>query len=112
MEGVWLMLNQENPKNYILSSGKMHTVRHFLNSALKAAGIDFTSEGEGENEKYFTTDGVLIFKINPKFYRPAEVYKLCGDPSLAEKELGWTRKTNFEELVTKMYQSDYRLLSQ
>ncbi len=112
MEGVWLMLNQENPKNYVLSSGKMHTVRHFLNSALKAAGIDFTTEGEGENEKYFTAEGVLIFEVNPKFYRPAEVHKLCGDPSLAEKELGWTRKTDFNKLVTKMYQSDYRLLSQ
>ena len=112
MEGVWLMLNQDQPKNYVLSSGKMHTVRHFLNSALEAAGIDFISKGEGENEKYFTTDGVLIFEVNPKFYRPAEVHKLCGDPSLAEKELGWTRKTDFAGLVTKMYENDYRLLSQ
>ena len=112
MEGVWLMLNQPQPQNYVLSSGKMHTVRHFLNSALEAAGIDFIAKGEGENEKYFTTDGVLIFEVNPKFYRPAEVHKLCGDPSLAEKELGWTRKTDFAGLVTKMYDNDYRLLSQ
>jgi len=112
MEGVWLMLNQAQPKNYVLSSGKMHTVRHFLNSALEAAGIDFIAKGEGENEKYFTTDGVLIFEVNPKFYRPAEVHKLCGDPSLAEKELGWTRKTDFAGLVTKMYENDYSLLSQ
>jgi len=112
MEGVWLMLNQAQPKNYVLSSGKMHTVRHFLNSALEAAGIDFITKGEGENEKYFTTDGVLIFEVNPKFYRPAEVHKLCGDPSLAEKELGWTRKTDFAGLVTKMYENDYKLLSQ
>ena len=112
MEGVWLMLNQAQPKNYVLSSGKMHTVRHFLNSALEAAGIDFIGQGEGENEKYFTTDGVLIFEVNPKFYRPAEVHKLCGDPSLAEKELGWTRKTDFKGLVTKMYENDYKLLSE
>ncbi len=112
MEGVWLMLNQKEPKNYVLSSGKMHTVRDFLNSALKAAGINFTSKGKGEDEKYFTTDGVLIFEVNPKFYRPAEVHKLCGDPSLAEKELGWSRKTDFEGLVTKMYKHDYDLLSQ
>ena len=112
MEGVWLMLNQEEPKNYVLSSGKMHTVRHFLNSALEAAGIEFIAKGEGEDEKYFTTDGVLIFEVDPKFYRPAEVHKLCGDPSLAEKELGWTRKTDFAALVTKMYENDYRLLSQ
>ena len=116
MDGVWLMLNNSEPKNYVLSSGKMNSVRHFLNSALKAAGIDFTTEGEGENEKYFTTQGLnssrkLIFEVDPKFYRPAEVYKLCGDPSLAEKEIGWARKTDLDGLVLKMYKNDYKLLS-
>ena len=111
MEGVWLMLNHDKPNSYILASGKMHRVRDFLNAALKAADIDFTSEGKGDSEKYFTTDGMLIFEVNPKFYRPAEVHKLCGDPSLAEKELGWTRKTDFYGLVEKMYQHDYKLLA-
>ena len=111
MEGVWLMLNQEKPKNYVLASGKMYRVRDFLDSALKSAGIDFFSEGSGDKEKYFTTEGVLIFEVDPKFYRPAEVHKLCGDPSLAEKELGWKRKTDFPGLVEKMYQNDYKLLS-
>ena len=110
MEGVWLMINHHEPKNYVLSSGQMYRVRDFLNEALKAADINFISEGEGDKEKYFTTDGVLIFEVDPKYYRPAEVHKLCGDPSLAEKELGWTRKTDFRGLVRKMYNNDYNLL--
>ena len=112
MEGVWLMLNQKVPKNYVLGSGEMHTVREFLEEALKCAGIEFESRGTEDNEKYYTKDGILIFEVDPKFYRPAEVHELCGDPSLAENEMGWVRKTDFRGLVKKMYQSDYALLTQ
>lgn len=111
MEGVWLMLNQDSPKNYVLGSGEMHTVREFLNEALKNAAIKFTSSGENETEKYFNENKDLIFEVDPKFYRPAEVHELCGDCSLAENEMGWTRKTDFYGLVKKMYRSDYMLLS-
>jgi GDPmannose 4,6-dehydratase len=112
MEGVWLMLNQPNPQSYVLSSGEMHSVREFLDESLKCAGIEFTSEGSNDKEKYYTKDGKLIFEVNPKYYRPAEVHKLCGNPSLAEKELGWVRKTDFKGLVRKMYAHDYSPLSQ
>ena len=111
MEGVWLMLNQEAPKNYVLGSGEMHTVREFLNKTLEYANIDFTSSGSEDNEKYHTLDGELIFEVDPKFYRPAEVHELCGDCSLAENEMGWKRKTDFEGLVRKMYENDYMQLS-
>ena len=111
MEGVWLMLNQLNPKSYVLSSGEMHSVREFLDESLKCASIEFTSEGSNDDEKYYTKDRKLIFEVNPKYYRPAEVHKLCGDPSLAEKELGWARKTDFKGLVKKMYTHDYSLMS-
>jgi GDPmannose 4,6-dehydratase len=113
MEGVWLMLNQQgDPQNYILASGEMHSIREFLEEALGCAGIDFYKTGEKDSEKYFTQNGGhLIMSINPKFYRPAEVYKLCGDPSKAEKELNWTRKIDFKGLVSKMYKNDYSLLS-
>ena len=108
MEGVWLMLNQDSPKQYVLASGEMHTIREFLNLCLEEAEIKWDSAGSGESEIYTETySGSLIFSVNPKFYRPAEVHKLCGDPSLAEKELGWTRKTDFRGLVKKMYDSDY-----
>ena len=112
MSGVWLMMNQEKPKNYVLGSGKMHTVREFLEETLKCAGIKFKSSGKEEGEKYHTKDGLLIFEVDRKFYRPAEVHELCGDPSLAEKELGWTRQTDFQGLVEKMYQNDYLLLTE
>ena len=110
MRGVWLMLNQNAPKNYILGSGEMHTVREFLNESLKCANIKFSSFGDNDEEKYFNENRDLIFEVDPKFYRPAEVHELCGDCSLAENEMGWTRKTDFYGLVKKMYQNDYTLL--
>jgi GDPmannose 4,6-dehydratase len=110
MEGVWLMLNQASPKNYVLGSGEMHTVREFLNESLKCANIEFSSLGENDKEKYFNENRDLIFEVDSKFYRPAEVHELCGDCSLAENEMGWTRKTDFYGLVKKMYQNDYTLL--
>lgn len=112
MEGVWMMLNQDRPKNYVLASGEMHSVREFLDESLKCAGIEFISKGKEDDEKYYTKGGKLLFQVNPKFYRPAEVHKLCGDCSLAEQEMGWTRKTGFLGLVKKMYENDYKLLSQ
>jgi GDPmannose 4,6-dehydratase len=112
MEGVWLMLHQkENPQNFVLASGEMHTVREFLELSLAAADIKFYSTGSDEHEKFFEAETQkLIFEVSPKFYRPAEVHELCGDPSEAEKKLGWKRKTNFKELVEKMYHHDYALL--
>ena len=64
-----------------------------------------------ENEVFKKDTGEILLKVNPKFYRPAEVHKLCGDPSLAESKLGWKRKTDFNGLVKKMYDSDYSSLS-
>ena len=112
MEGVWLMLNQEdNPQNYVLASGEMHSVREFLENSLHEAQINFYSTGQGENEKFFESESEkLIFEINPKYYRPAEVHQLCGDPSRAERDLGWKSKTTFKDLIKKMYNNDYQLL--
>lgn len=104
MEGVWAMLNAPTPTNYVLASGEMHTVRHFIEEALQYAGIEFFNEGEGADEKFYalTDNGKeLIIQINPKFYRPAEVHELLGDASKARKELGWKAKTSFKELVVK-----------
>lgn len=111
IESVWLMLQKREPKDYVISSGETNSVRRFLDESLACAGIKFNSEGEGINEKYYTLDGKLIFEVNPKYYRPAEVDKLCGDCSKAIKELKWERKTDFKGLVKKMYENDYSLLS-
>lgn len=112
MEGVWLMLNQDSPNEYVLASGEMHSIRDFLTACLKEASIEWEATGNGEDEAFKEKiTGHIIFKVNPKFYRPAEVHKLCGNPSLAEKELGWTRKTDFPGLVKKMYDSDFALVN-
>ena len=112
MEGVWLMLNQDSPNEYVLASGEMHSIREFLTSCLKEASIEWEATGNGEDEVFKEkSTGHIIFKVNPKFYRPAEVHKLCGNPSLAEKELGWTRKTDFPGLVKKMYQNDFAIVN-
>ena len=112
--GIWLMLNQdlEFPKEYVLASGKTYTIREFVESAFGFAGFNPDEcywEGEGTNSKYYHCDQLLV-KINPKYYRPAEVNLLLGDPSLAEEEMGWVRKTDFYGLVKKMVDNDVDLL--
>lgn len=109
MSGVWLMLNQKNdqPKEYVLASGKTYSIRKFLESTLNHAGLQYKKEGEGLNERYLTKSGKLIVSINPMFYRHAEVKLLCGNPKKAEDELKWERKVNFDQLVKKMFDSDY-----
>lgn len=114
IEGIWLMLNQENPKDYILASGETHTIREFVELAFKSAGINgkwsFTevvsNQNSLENEVFKKDTGEMLTKINPKFYRPAEVELLLGDSSLAKKELGWKPKTSFQDLVIKMVSHD------
>lgn len=110
--GIWLMLNQKKPKEYVLASGETHTIREFVESAFGFGGFNPDEcywEGEGSHSKYYHRDQMLV-KINPKYYRPAEVNLLLGDPSFAEKEMGWVRKTDFYGLVKKMVDNDISLL--
>ena len=111
VDGIWKMLNQEEPKEYVLASGETHTIRSFVETAFSFAG--FGSEqckwvGSGVDEKYLHGNKVLV-EIDSQFYRPAEVELLLGDPSRAEKELGWVRKTDFLGLVKKMVDKDINL---
>jgi len=110
VDGIWKMLNQEKPKEYVLASGETHSIKEFVETAFSFAGYGIERcrwIGEGLNEKYFHNNDVLV-EINPEFYRPAEVDLLLGDPTLAEKELGWERKTDFYGLVKKMVDKDIR----
>lgn len=108
MSGVWLMLNQDTPKEYVLASGEMHTVRNFLEECLECAGIDFFCTGKEGGEKYLSKGDQILCEVSESLYRPAEVHELCGNCELAEEELGWQRKTDFKALVKKMYQNDER----
>lgn len=120
VKGVWLMLNQPYPKEYVLSSGETHSIREFVNRAFSVAGINETYWiGENENETlvlpdYLITEGnvksKILVKINSKFYRPAEVELLLGDSEEARKDLNWKPEINFERLVEKMVQHDLREL--
>jgi GDPmannose 4,6-dehydratase len=111
VEGIWLMLNQEKPKEYVLSSNETHTIREFVEEAFNFVGFGSEKcrwDGHGVNEKYMHEDKILM-QINPEFYRPAEVHLLLGDSSLARKELNWKPQTNFLELVRKMVANDIDL---
>ena len=109
--GIWLMLNQQEPKEYVLSSNETHTIREFVDLAFEAAGIQGYWVGSGLNEMFLQkeTEKVLM-TINEKFYRPAEVELLLGDSTKARQELGWTPKTSFKNLIDKMIKNDILLL--
>jgi GDPmannose 4,6-dehydratase len=102
IEAVWLMLNQNEPNEYILSSGETHTVREFVEKAFDIAGIKGNWIGENEHTMYVSTDNKILVQINPKFYRPAEVDLLLGDSSKARQDLKWLPKISFDKLVEKM----------
>jgi len=107
VEAMWMMLQQEKPKDYVIATGETHTVRNFVENAAKELDINLTWKGEGINEKGYNKNGEKIIQINPEFYRPAEVQLLLGDASKAKKELGWEPKTSFDELVEMMVKSDF-----
>ena len=111
VEAMWLMLQQNEPDDYVISTGETHPVREFVELAFKAA--DMEVEWHGNNEKeYATLKGTdkVVVRVNPKFYRPAEVELLIGDCSKAEQKLGWKRKINYEQLVKLMVKNDLKLI--
>ena len=109
IKGMWLMLQQDKPGDYVLATNETHTVREFLTLAFKAAGIELRFEGTGVDEKaYDVKTGKLMADVNPKFFRPAEVDLLWGDCTKAEAELGWKRDVSFEGLVKMMVESDLK----
>lgn len=105
--GMWLMLQQDIPVDYVLSTGVTRTVREFVEIAFKTVGIDIVWEGKGINEiGKNASNGNILVKVNSNFFRPAEVDILVGDSTKAEKELGWSRKISFEDLISRMVQND------
>ena len=109
VEGMWLMLQQQAPGDYVLATNETHTVRQFVEAAFAELGIKIRWEGEGVNEKgYDAETGKLLVDVNPEFYRPAEVEFLWGNAAKAEKELGWKRKVDFKHLVAMMMDADLK----
>ena len=117
VHGIWLMLNQDKPNEYVLSSDETHTIAEFVYYSFKAAGIEGAWHGEAESSEFSITtqDAIryepvssVLVKINKKYYRPAEVDLLLGDSTKARNELKWEPKTSFEQLVTKMVKNDLK----
>ncbi len=109
VKGMWMILQQDKPVDYVLATGETHTVREFVKEAFANVGITIRFEGTGVNEKgYDAETGRLLVDVNPEFYRPAEVEYLWGDASKAEKELGWKRETDFHRLTAMMMDADMR----
>ncbi|MGN0330448.1 MAG: GDP-mannose 4,6-dehydratase [Kineothrix sp.] len=108
---MWLMLQQEKPEDYVIATNETRTVREFAQTAFAKAGIELEWSGEGMEE--IGTDratGKVRVRVNPEFFRPAEVNLLIGNPARAEKALGWKRNTSFDELVEGMVKNDMELV--
>lgn len=112
VECMWLILQQENPDDFVIATGEYHTVRDFCTLAFKNLGVELKWEGEGVNEKGIDkATGKVLVEVDPKYFRPAEVDQLLGDPTKAKTKLGWNpRKTSFEELVKIMVEHDMKFV--
>ena len=120
VEMQWLMLQQDQPEDFVIATGVQYSVRDFVNAAAKELGMEIRWEGEGVNEKGYWVSpsplvgegrgegGKLIVAVDPRYFRPTEVETLLGDPSKAKAKLGWTPKTTFEELVAEMVREDLK----
>ncbi|MEK7464447.1 MAG: GDP-mannose 4,6-dehydratase [Patescibacteria group bacterium] len=109
--GMWLMVQKDKPDDYVLATNETHSVREFIEEACRLVGIDLIWDGHGVNEKGIDKkSGKTIFKINPMYFRPAEVDVLQGDYSKAKQILGWEPKVRFKELVKLMLESDLKLV--
>lgn len=109
VEGMWLMLQADKPDTYVLATNRTETVRDFVTMAAKAAGFELVWKGIEENETAIDRKtGKTLVQVNPKFYRPAEVALLIGNPEKAKIDLGWEPKTTLEELCQMMVEADIR----
>jgi GDPmannose 4,6-dehydratase len=109
VEMQWLMLQQDEPEDYLIATGAQHSVREFIEEAAKHLDIHITWKGKGSDEKGYDQDSNCIVAVDPKYYRPTEVDTLLGDPTKAKTKLGWQPKVTFKELVKEMIESDLQL---
>ncbi len=113
VEGMWRMLQQDEPDDYCLATGETHSVREFVELAFKHAGQTIKWQGEGLDEVGLDADtGKTLIEIDPRYFRPTEVQELLGDPSKAHRVLGWKHKTSFSELVLEMVDFDMKVVAE
>lgn len=110
VEGMWMMMQQDEPDDFVLATGVTHSVRHFCNLAFSHVGITLEWKGSGVDEKaYDTKTNKVLIEIDPKYFRPTEVELLVGNPTKARTKLGWQHKHTLEQLVTDMVKADVEL---
>ncbi len=109
VEMQWLMLQQEEPEDYVIATGMQYSVRDFVNAAANDLNIEIHWKGLGVDEKGYDSAGNCIVQVDPRYFRPTEVETLLGDPSKAKAKLGWSPKITFEQLVTEMVSEDFKL---
>lgn len=113
VRAMWLMLQQDTPDDYVIATHETRTVREFVENAFRCVGINITWQGKGVDEKGLDKEtGKILVTVNPKFFRPAEVEVLLGNPEKAEKVLDWKREISFPELVERMVKNDLKLVEQ
>jgi GDPmannose 4,6-dehydratase len=107
VEGMWMMVQQEKPDDYVLATGEGHTVRELVERAFAAVGRRIRWQGRGADEVGIDAkSGKVLVKVDPRYFRPTEVDVMIGDASKARARLGWKHKTGFEELIAEMVASD------
>ena len=108
---MWMMLQQPEPDDYVVATGEMHTVREFIEKSFGLVNHPIEWKGKGVEEVGIdTTTGKTVVRIDPRYFRPAEVEQLLGNPAKAKAKLGWEPTVKFEELVKIMIEGDIRLL--
>jgi len=106
VQAMWAMLQTDEPEDYVVATGDTHSVREFCEAAFDRVGLPLTWQGEGLDEVGLGPDGKTLVQVEPRYFRPAEVEYLLGDPSKAKDELGWTPETDFKALVDMMIDAD------
>jgi GDPmannose 4,6-dehydratase len=108
VEMMWLMLQQEQPEDFVIATGVQHSVRDFVNAVGAELGMSFRWEGKGVDEKGYDQHNRCVVAVDPRYFRPTEVESLLGDASKARDKLGWTSRISFEQLVVEMVHADLR----